>query len=448
MKALKLFVTTMLFSSMTFAQTNPTLYGLVRKNYFSTVTDPFDSTITYQQFDSATIRLGNIDPIIGFVDNVSGATYNMAVNLTGAALNPYDNSFVFMGGNGINTFDLGSGLITNSVPIFNPIATSYFDNYRFNNSDSTMYGLARRNIYDPVTMTYTGEVYLAKANTQTGLITQISSTSVGQGFALAGSAIDPYQMVFYYSTGANLVGLDLYNGGIFSNPAINVSSGTYFDNFTYSCADTSIYGLIRQNYYSYVPDPFFPGDSIQVFDSCEVRLGKIDPFTGVVTTISPVPLSLGGYSLNTGSAIDPVSMTFFYSNGYEVIGASLITGLKTSSQPFSFADGDYFDLMRNFDNCINANPIRLNPATVGVNNIPERNQMQVYPNPTDGHIIISSSDKLKSITVYDAYGKEIVFIENAQPENNIDLSKFSKGLYFIKSTDVNGTESKQKVILN
>jgi hypothetical protein len=71
-------------------------------------------------------------------------------------------------------------------------------------------------------MTNTGAVFLAKLNTTNGIITEISPTSVGQGFALAGSAIDPYQMVFYYSTGSNLVGLDLYDGSIFSNAPISV----------------------------------------------------------------------------------------------------------------------------------------------------------------------------------------------------------------------------------
>jgi len=244
------------------AQTSNNLYGIVSKNYYSYVINPIDSSILYEQFDSATIRLGYMDPSVGMVYNRGPFTYNQAINLTGAALNPYDSTFVFMGGYGINTFDLTQGNITFQAPVTNPIAASFFDNFRFNNADSTMYGLARRNTYDPITMQNYGELYLAKINTQNGVITQISPNSVGQGFALAGSAIDPYQMVFYFSTGSNLVGLDLYTGNVFSNVAMSIANGNYFDNFTYSCADTALYGLIRQNFFFYFFYSFFPLDLI------------------------------------------------------------------------------------------------------------------------------------------------------------------------------------------
>jgi hypothetical protein len=269
------------------AQTPNNPHNTTKKNYFSTIVD---STNSYEKFDSATIRLGTTNPSDGMVYNFGSNTYTMAVNLTGAALNPYTNSYIFIGLNNINTLNLATGNLSNSVPLNNPIAASYFDNFRFNNADSTMYGLARRNVFDPTTMTTIGEVFLAKANTQTGLITQISPTSVGFGFALAGSAIDPYQMVYYYSTGTRLVGLDIYDGSVFSSVPIQVTDGINFDNFTYSCADTALYGLIRQNYFSYEKNPIDPLDSIQVLDSSTIKLGRIDPKTGIVTTISPKSL--------------------------------------------------------------------------------------------------------------------------------------------------------------
>ena len=149
-----------------FGQTSNNLYGIVSKNYYSWVTDPFDSTFTYEQFDSATIRLGYMDPSVGMVYNRGPYTYNQFINLTGAALNPYDSTFVFMGGYGLNTFNLNQGNITFQTPVSNPIADSFFDNFRFNNADSTMYGLARRNTFDTATFQNFGELYLAKINTQ------------------------------------------------------------------------------------------------------------------------------------------------------------------------------------------------------------------------------------------------------------------------------------------
>ena len=88
------------------AQISDNLFGIVRKNYYSIVVHPTDSTITYEQSDSATIRLGVTDPSDGFVYNFGSNSYTMPVNLTGAALNPYDNTFTFIGSNNINTLNL------------------------------------------------------------------------------------------------------------------------------------------------------------------------------------------------------------------------------------------------------------------------------------------------------------------------------------------------------
>jgi hypothetical protein len=209
------------------AQINGATFGVVRKNYFSEVINPIDSSIISQQLDSSSIRLGKIDHQTGIVNAFGPEQMNEYVNLTGAALNPYDSTYIFMGASDMLTLSLVTGEVLNRVSISNPLSDSYFDNFRFNNSDSTLYGLARR--YDIPTST--GEVFLAKINTTTGIITQISPTSVAQGFALAGSAINPYEMVYYFSTGANLIGLDLYTGEVYSHTSIQSIDGIMFDNF-------------------------------------------------------------------------------------------------------------------------------------------------------------------------------------------------------------------------
>jgi hypothetical protein len=414
------------------AQVNTELTGIVRKNYFSTVFDPLDSTITYQQFDSATVRLGNANMLTGLVTNAGNFAYNGAINLTGAALNPYENTYIFIGESDMITFSLVSGNIINQVPLSNPIAPSYFDNFRFNNADSTMYGLARRNYYDTLTMTSYGEMFLSKANTNTGLITEISPASIGQGFALAGSAIDPYQMVYYFSSGSNLIGLDIYNGTIYSNAPIALPSDAYFDNFTYSCADSAIYGLVRQNYISYIPIPFSPGDSMAVLDSATVRLGKIDPNNGVVTIISPSAITMGGYSLNASSAIDPNTMTFFYGTGSDLIGVSLITGLLVSNNVLNFIDGEYFDLMRNFDNCRTASAIRTDPGLSGIPSVESASEIQIYPNPATTFINFDSKKSIHTIQILSLSGKVVAKFENVSRNSGVEISTLAPGMYFVK----------------
>jgi len=425
------------------------LYGIVRKNFYTLVTNPLDSTFTpFERYDSSTIRLGELNTASGLVSNISQYQFNMALNLTGAALNPFDNSFVFVGGNKLHTFELSNGQLVNSAEITNGMGSSYFDNFRFCHADSNMYGLARRVLYDPITATYTGEVYLAQIDTKSGAIKQISSNSIAPGYALAGSAIDPYQMVYYFSTGQYLLGLDLYTGNVFSKSEINIPGGGIFDNFTYSCADNNLYGLVRKNYFSYYPDPFNPTDSFAQFDSSVVKLATIDANTGNVNIRSPYAVSKGGYSLNAGSAIDPQSMIFYFNPGNSIVGVSLVSGLKTSEQSLSFENGDYFDLMRNFENCRTAYAKRKSSAQTSVKEalLPSLN-VTLYPNPASTFTQISSEYNLVQIQLFDGNGK-LVMTQLPNSKNvNISLSHLPQGLYFLKVTTDQGSTAMKKLII-
>lgn len=428
------------------AQSGSTLFGVVRKNYYSLIQIPFDSS-WIEQLDSSTVRLGELNLNTGQVSNVGNKSYKESVNLTGAALNPFDNSFVFIGANAINTFNLNTGLLVSNPQLNNPIAQSYFDNFRFNHSDSTLYGLARRVIYNPTTMNYTGQVFLSKVNTTSGVITQISPSSVAQGFALAGSAIDPFQMVYYFSTGDRLIGLDLYNGTIFSNATIQVPNGGIFDNFTFSCIDNSLYGLVRKNYFSYKFNPLFPTDSIEELDSSTVRLAKINTSNGQVSIISPSTVTLGGYSLNAGSAVDPSSLTFFYNPGGRIVGVSLLTGLKTIDKPLTITNGDYFDLMRNFENCKTASAKRLSTGeTVGIRSNPLKINFNLYPNPASETVELNSSEEMTSIELVNVNNVSVV---TAQPRSSrfiLNLSQVTPGVYYIHCKSKSGSSSFQKLI--
>ncbi|TAE46992.1 MAG: T9SS C-terminal target domain-containing protein [Bacteroidetes bacterium] len=405
------------------------LFGIVSKNYYSQVPDPNSPGQTYEQFDSATIRLGSLNPNSGFVTNLGNYTYQKAINLTGAALDPYNGTFIFIGGSDIVTFDLTTGAIVNQAALSNPLGASFFDNFRFNHSDSTMYGLARRYIPDTLTGLGTTEMFLAKANTTTGELTQFVTPSVGQGFAYAGSAIDPYEMVYYFSSGYSLVGLDLYDGSIYNQIPFGLNPGTMFDNFAYSCADTSLYGLIRQTYVSYLFDPTL-GDSILVYDSTTVKLGKINPATGAISVVSPYTVAQGGYSINAGAAIDPNTMTYYYSNGTHVIGISMITGLLASSVPFSFAMGDYFNLMRNTENCYSAQARRKNGST---SVSPDADfAVSMYPNPGRDLLQVSSSQIIRSVEIAAADGKSLLSSGVDALARGIDISDLAPGMYVVK----------------
>ncbi|MGL4599539.1 MAG: hypothetical protein ACRCYO_18590, partial [Bacteroidia bacterium] len=333
--------------------------GIVRKNYFTTY---YDSLLNenIDVFDSATIRLGSIDPITGVVTNVGNIQYNTGINLNGATIDPYLNTYYISSGFNLYTFDIGSGNLINNVPITGALQTGAFQNYRFNPSDSVVYGLVPNNFYsmyfDSLSMTYiqvldSSHIRFGSIDPSTGQYSLIGNTPYKNVYTLAGNSIDPHQMVYYYSAVDTLVAIDLYTGGLFSQVGIQLPPYAIFENFTYSCVDTSIYGLTRQNFISTVYDSLLM-DYTEVIDSVTFRLSKIDPNTGVVTFISPYNIAVGA-TLTGGCFIDPAAMIYYFSSGNEIVGVSLTTGLVVSSVQEALQLGaTAFDMMRSTQNCL------------------------------------------------------------------------------------------------
>ena len=392
----------------------------------------------------AAVYIATMDPVTGIATNIGQTSVSSSINLTGAALNPYNNRFCFFGDNGLKSIDLSTGQLTNTATINNPNGTGYFDLFRFNTSDSLMYGLSRRNITNPQTGQVTGAMYLATINEITGTITEISPSSIGQSFAYSGSAIDPHQMVFYYSNGSQLVGLDMYNGSIYSNPTLTFpNGGQNFDNFTYSCADTTMYGLVRTNYYSSVFNPI-TGTTTQVFDSAAVHLGKVDAMTGAVTKISTQSIGVNSFSVNGSSTIDPVNMIYYFisgsGTGLTIYGVSLTTGLVVSQGTINNAGALYFDMMRIQSDCYESRPTRLEPSANIQETFTSTNLVKVFPNPFTDQIAVSSEVELQKIQLIQANGQVLNSVTVSGKEFTFETSQLINGIYFLQVTNMEGME--------
>ena len=409
--------------TISFSQLGNTMYGLARTS------------------NPAAVYIATMDPTTGVATNIGQTSVSSSINLTGAALNPYNNRFCFFGDNGLKSIDLSTGQISNTATINNPNGTGYFDLFRFNTSDSLMYGLSRRNITNPQTGQVTGAMYLATINEITGTITEISTTSIGQSFALSGSAIDPHQMVFYYSTGSQLVGLDMYTGGIFSNPTLTFpNGGQNFDNFTYSCADTTLYGLVRSNYYTPVFNPV-TGMTTQVFDSAAVHLGKVNAMTGAVTKISTQSLGVNSFSVNGSSTIDPVNLIYYFISGsgtaLNIYGVSLQTGLVVSQATISNTGAMYFDMMRIQSDCYESYPTRLNPGTA---NLAESNfnRMKTFPNPFNNEVTIESEENMQAYELFSANGMKLSSGVISGTSAKLNTEALSEGIYYLNIQTLQG----------
>jgi len=66
-----------------------------------------------------------------------------------------------------------------------------------------------------------------------------------------------------------------------------------------------------------------------------------------------------------------------------------------------------------------------------------KDQLSVFPNPSGGKFRIRSESAIKQVIVYNMLGKQIYVKNNAGGErlNDIDLTKFKKGVYFIEIYD-------------
>jgi hypothetical protein len=423
--------------------------GVVRKNFFSTYFDPTLNQ-TIDVFDSSTIRLGTVDPLTGVVSNLSSNAYNLAINLNGATIDCYQNHYYIGSGFNLLTFDMNSGDLINNVPVSGALPTASFQNYRFNPSDSIIYGLVPSNFYssyfDSLTMSTievldSSQIRFGSIDPVNGQYTLIGDYSFNNLYTLAGNSIDPYQMIYYYSAVDTLIGIDLYDGSLYTEIPIQMQPFGIFENIAYSCADTSIYGLSRQNFTSSVFDSLIM-EYVEVVDSITFRLTKIDPNTGVVTFISPYNIQVSG-NLTGGSYIDPNSMTYYFKNGNNIVGISLITGLITSSVLKTFPSGEVsIDMMRSSLNCYGATKIRPNPL-LGVVNEPKHN-LTMSPNPAQTEITFHATMSIEMITVIDFLGNYLLTSAN----NSIDVSNLPEGIYFAKVHMQDGVISTQKFIKN
>lgn len=85
--------------------------------------------------------------------------------------------------------------------------------------------------------------------------------------------------------------------------------------------------------------------------------------------------------------------------------------------------------------------------TTGVSNVPNTAKgIQVYPNPTNGNVVVSTGNGvIRSISVYNSTGTEVGVYHFNAPETTVDLSRFASGIYFLKVVTDSGS-SLEKVI--
>ncbi|MFM7006416.1 MAG: T9SS type A sorting domain-containing protein [Flavobacteriales bacterium] len=378
----------------------------------------------YRQLNPTSVTFVEMDPVNGIITPIGSTVLSTTINTTGVALNPYNLSYSYQDDDSWLSISLQNGSILSDVTVNFPSATGDFNNFRFNTSDSIMYGLYSQVVYNQATGTYTGDMRLGSCDLTTGLVSLISPTSIATSYTMAGAVINPHLMVYYFITEDKLRGLDIYNGTIYSDPLITIpSGGNSFDNFAYNCADTSMYGLIMQNGVK-----------------C---LGKIDATTGVVTAL-PTLLNLPNYILNAAS-IDPINGIYYFesmlTNGVTLMGLSLVDGSIVSS--IEIPNGAYFDMFRIDSDCYESFPTRFNPAAqLQANFTPT---FELSPNPTSDYLRLSTKGQIDEVRIYNALGEEFTFELSDTNPKQINLENLKPGVYLIEVL-VGNSKSSQRFV--
>ena len=374
-------------------------------------------------------KAGSININTGFVNDVSTTFSEQSFNVAGGDFDPIQSKMYLMTGNStFTTFNFNTGGIT-TIPYTTSFSgTTYFDNVSYSHSNNTLYGLVRPFGANNVSL----GVFFGKLNTTTGQVTTLSPNSIATGYQLAGTIIDPELMVYYFKTGPKFLGIDLYNGTIYSQPDIVYSSNDYdFSNFTYNCADNSIYGIVREM--TTIQMPNAPsGVFIQ-----HSRLGKIDPATGIVTRVSQTILPNLYYSVTAGATIDPSTNTFYCSDNTNLYGISTVTGIAVSTTPLVFENGNFVNFIANTNDCSGATASRLDP-NLSNTTLDLKKNFKIYPNPVSSILTIQSEKSIDTIEVFDTLGRLVL---TKKSTNTLDVSSLQSGTYLMKIGSQNSIES-------
>lgn len=298
---------------------------------------------------------------------------------------------------------------------------------------------------------------------------------------LYSSNLSDVNMDYFLSTDCNLSNDDVYLGGSISNLGVdnpssnelinlsipvNTQPGTYFILFAgdngqnvtendetnnVSCVQITVSGAAGSNDVS-LSNVSTSLDSIVAGEAIDVSSDQ--NYNGNQTS-NNLPSSELNYYLSTDCSLsnDDILLGDDVSN----IGSDASSSNETESLviPINTESGTYYILFvaddndaineSNENNNIECVMLVVDGEFVSVNEQDLQNHINLFPNPTDGIITVNSTDvKIESIEVYNNLG---VLIESIKYNNeNIDLSAYANGIYFVKVYGSNNENSTFKLI--
>jgi len=197
----------------------------------------------------------------------------------------------------------------------------------------------------------------------------------------------------------------IYNeNGVLSNIQEITQKYTVHDYCSFLNSSTSFFGIIPSQ---------FLNDYNDVFNSKSLNLAIVD-----IDTLTYYSYGSYGLMIDTLNCETNFMFDWGYENGY-----STREGFVYSAT--GFMDGGTELTLRG---SIIDGIIYGNTTIPTIIEDVEKQNVSIYPNPSNGQIKINSSEKIISISIFDISGKQIIQTEN----NEIDFFEQKSGIYIIK----------------
>ena len=180
-------------------------------------------------------------------------------------------------------------------------------------------------------------------------------------------------------------------------------------------------------------------------------------FDGKVVDVSSTPFVIGQFTNATGPAVfdtyyNRVCFASFDSNGAVTFKRyNPNTFLLYDSLAILQAVGPVKSIITCGNGCYAFNTtdnkvIILKDSTLDTQEIPVKNNLTLYPNPTSNFLNVASDFEIKEIRILDVNGRMMSQFNGT--EKNINLSNLQSGIYLAQIIDVNNTVTIRKIIKN
>lgn len=186
----------------------------------------------------------------------------------------------------------------------------------------------------------------------------------------------------------------------------------------------------------------FGGSGVTIMDEFDPALSNVEKTISMANSGPNTGTSQFFFNMkdNTGLDFDKAPLTSKHPvfgkvvSGWDIVEDIEIVAVNGSNKPL-------------VDVIMDSLRVRDFPLSDNTLSTTKKEQIKIYPNPASKLLNISSKNSNnKTIKILDILGSEIFFTKTIKATTQLDISSYSKGIYFIKVESDNGI-STQKIIV-